>query len=582
MTIRRTLLLLVCQLCSVCIYGQSTTTNFDFKKAEKALESVMNQHIEDKETREQCATIASYVGIHQFSEHRYNAAVRSFEYAINNIGKDNDLMQIMNHVFLVHSLCLTNNRKALTVLQNLTPMLQEMQANTVRGNFPYEYADGMRTAMNSLLLPLTSLVSKTFSDKQTREYCFNLMLFLKQFSFYQLTNRQTSDIKYNLFINYKDAICHQLRPGEIAIEFVPFMDIVGNKVNGISYAAYILSHTGSLDFVEVCRKDEVEMLYNQNESSWMLYSDNATGLRSIIWKKLESYVVNKKKIYVSPCGILNRVNFILFNSKVYELTTTPELIKTYRNSYNKKALLIGDVDYNNSIANTQRGDRDWGLLRGTKKEIESIDKSLSSSYSIRKLTNNSVTEQNVRDLCNQTPDILHFATHAICYTDSTYRRQLSFFNFPYTFNPIKPELTYSGLILSGGNKGFRRINNVPIDNDGIFLAEEITKLNLNGTTLVVLSACDSGNGIFDDIEGTLGLVTAFKIAGAKTVIASLSKVDDDAASEMMSEFYNRMAGKESMHNAFVNTINYMKKRYPHTPKKWAAFKIIDCYDINER
>ena len=206
MTIRRTLLLLVCQLCSVCIYGQSTTTNFDFKKAEKALESVMNQHIEDKETREQCATIASYVGIHQFSEHSYNAAVRSFEYAINNIGKDNDLMQIMNHVFLVHSLCLTNNRKALTVLQNLTPMLQEMQANTVRGNFPYEYADGMRTAMNSLLLPLTSLVSKTFTDKQTREYCFNLMLFLKQFSFYQLTNRQTSDIKYNLFINYKDSL----------------------------------------------------------------------------------------------------------------------------------------------------------------------------------------------------------------------------------------------------------------------------------------------------------------------------------------------------------------------------------------
>ena len=93
---------------------------------------------------------------------------------------------------------------------------------------------------------------------------------------------------------------------------------------------------------------------------------------------------------------------------------------------------------------------------------------------------------------------------------------------------------------------------MPIDNDGILLAEEITKLNLNGTDLVVLSACDSGNGIFDDIEGTLGLITAFKIAGAKTVIASL------------------------------NTINYMKKRYPHTPKKWAAFKIIDCYDINER
>ena len=578
MTIKGFFLSFTCLLFSVCTYGQSTTADSDFKKAEKTLESIMDQHIEDKETREQCATIASYVGIYQFIEHRFADAIKSFEFAIRNTETDNDLMLILNHVFLVHSLCLTNDRKALTVLKNLTPMLQKAQENTIRGNFPYEYADGMRTIMNNLLLPLTSLVSKTFQDEQTLGYCFNLMLFLKQFSFYQLTNRQTSDIKYNLFIDYKDAICKKLNKGEVAIEFVPYMIIDGIKEKGISYAAYILTHTGSLQFIEVCRKDDVESLYNQNESPWLLYADNAQKLRSMIWKKLETFTANKKRIYISPCGILNRINFLLFNPNVYELTTIPELIKSYRNPSNANAVLIGDVDYNKSIANLNRGDRDWGVLRGTKIEIESIDRSLSPSYSTKKLTKSSVTEQNVREYCNQTPNILHFATHAICYTDSTYRSQFSFFNFPFTFSPVKPELTYSGLILSGGNQGFRRIGNMPIDNDGILLAEEITKLNLNGTTLVVLSACDSGNGIFDDIEGTLGLVTAFKIAGAKTVIASLSKVDDDAASEMMSEFYNRMAGKESMHNAFVNAINHMKKMYPHTPKKWAAFKIIDCYD----
>ena len=47
MTIRRTLLLLVCQLCSVCIYGQSTTTNFDFKKSKKELEIKKNNENED-------------------------------------------------------------------------------------------------------------------------------------------------------------------------------------------------------------------------------------------------------------------------------------------------------------------------------------------------------------------------------------------------------------------------------------------------------------------------------------------------------------------------------------------------------
>ena len=581
MTIKGIFLSLTCLLFSVSTYGQSTTTDFDFKKAEKALESIMDQHIEDKETREQCATISSYVGVYQFTEYRFADAIKSFEFAIRNTETDNDLMLILNHVFLVHSLCLTNDRKALTVLKNLTPMLQKAQENTIRGNFPYEYADGMRTVMNNLLLPLTSLVSKTFPDEQALGYCFNLMLFLKQFSFYQLTNRQTSDIKYNLFIDYKDAICKKLKKGEVAIEFVPYMIIDGIKEKGISYAAYILTHTGSLQFIEVCRKDDLERLYNQNESPWLLYVDNAKKLRSIIWKKLETYTANKKRIYISPCGILNRINFLLFNPNVYELTTIPELIKSYRNPSNANAVLIGDVDYNNSIANLNRGDRDWGVLRGTKIEIESIDRSLSPSYSTKKLTKSTVTEQNVREYCNQAPNILHFATHAICYTDSTYRSQFPFFNFPFTFSPVKPELTYSGLILSGGNQGFRRIGNMPIDNDGILLAEEISKLNLNGTALVVLSACDSGNGIFDDIEGTLGLVKAFKIAGAKTIIASLSKVDDDAASEMMSEFYSRIAKKESMHVAFKNTINIMKKKYPNMPKKWATFKIIDCYDITQ-
>ena len=580
MTIKGFFLSLICLLFSVCTYGQSATTDFDFKKAEKALESIMDQYIEDKETREQCATIASYVGVYQFTGNRFADAIKSFEFAIRNTETDNDLMLILNHVFLVHSLCLTNDRKALTVLKNLTPMLQKVQENTIRGNFPYEYADGMRTVMNNLLLPLTSLVSKTFPDEQTLGYCFNLMSFLKQFSFYQLTNRQTSDIKYNLFIDYKDAICKKLKKGEVAIEFVPYMVIDGIKEKGISYAAYILTHTGSLQFIEVCRKDDVERLYNQNESPWLLYADNAQKLRSIIWKKLGTFTANKKKIYISPCGILNRINFLLFNPNVYELSTIPELIKSYSNPSNANAVLIGDVDYNNSIANLNRGDRDWGVLRGTKIEIESIDRSLSSSYSTKKLTKSAVTEQNVREYCNQTPNILHFATHAICYTDSTYRSQFPFFNFPFTFSPVKPELTYSGLILSGGNQGFRRIGNMPIDNDGILLAEEISKLNLNGTALVVLSACDSGNGIFDDIEGTLGLVKAFKIAGAKTIIASLSKVDDDAASEMMSEFYNRMARKEGIHSAFVNAINYMKKKYPNIPKNWATFKMLDCCDAN--
>ena len=595
----RHIFLSLCMFCSFCVDGQTLDKGIDFKKAEEALETVMDMQIEDEETKRQCGTIAGIVGVHQFVEHRYDAAVKSLDYAIKNTGKEDEIRQIMNHVFLVHSLCMTNNRRALEDLQALTPLLQDLQANTMRGDFPAEYADGMRMGMNTLLFPLTSLVAKTFPDKEALEYCFNLMLYLKQFSFYQLTNRQKSDIKHHLFVDYRDAISRKLGSDEIVVEFVPYMHIEGSKNQGVSYAAYILEPTGELHLIEVCRKDEAEQLFNDNEQTWLLYADHDDRLRSVVWNRLKSFVRHKKKIFVSPCGILNRVNFMLFDPKVYELTNSAELIKTYTSPRHSNALLIGDVDYDSSIANLNRGDRDWGMLRGTRLEIENIGKSLSPSYTITKLTQDVVTEQHVRDCCNKAPAILHLATHAICYTDSIDRSRFPFFQFPFSFAPIKTELTYTGLVLSGGNQGFMRKGNVAVDNDGILLAEEISKLNLVGTSLVVLAACDSGNGVFDDIEGTLGLVKAFKIAGAKTIVASLSKVDDDAASEMMSAFYRRMAsnrealardlraapehqrsarGKENLHSAFVNTVMDMKRKYPHTPKNWAAFKLIDCID----
>lgn len=574
----RQIFLSLCLCCSVCADGQNVGKGFDFKKAEEALETVMDMPIEDEETRSQCATIASLVGVHQFVEHRYDAAIKSLDYAIKNTRKEDDVRQIMNHTFLVHALCMTNNRRALHVLKALTPLLQDMQANTMRGDFPVEYADGMRTVMNTLLLPLTSLVAKTFPDKEVLEYCFNLMMYLKQFAFYQLTNRQTSDIKNRLLVNYRDSISRKLSPDEVAVEFVPYMNIEGNKNQGINYAVYVLEQTGRLHFVEVCRKDDVERLYHHNEQTWLMYAGHAEGLRSVVWKKLEPLVRHKKRIFVSPCGILNRVNFLLFNPMVYELTTSAELIKTYTHPRHLNALLVGDVDYDKSIENVNRGDRDWGTLRGTKHEIESIDNSLSPFYRITKLTKDVATEQHVRECCNNAPAILHLATHAICYTDSIDRGRFPFFNFPFSFAPIKAELTYTGLVLSGGNQGFRRSGDRPIEKDGILLAEEISKFNLEGTSLVVLSACDSGNGVFDDIDGTLGLVKAFKIAGAKTIIASLSKVDDDAASELMSALYHRIARKENLHSAFVKTVLDMKKKYPQSPKKWASFKLIDCTD----
>ncbi len=557
-------------------YGQNQNSGFDFKQAEQVVERAMRQRINDAETQERVCTIASYVGVYQFNSRRYTAAIRTLEYAISHSRKNNEVIQIQNHVFLTHALCLTRNRSALSRLQNLVLIFQDFQKNTVRGNFPVEYADAMRGAMNELLLPLTSLVSRTFPDNETLHYCFNLMLYLKQFSFYQLGNKTEAEIKHSLYLDYRKLLSAKLRKEDVAIEFVPCMDITGTHVNGTYYVAYILDHKGNLRFVEVCNKKDVEALYQYNETSWNLYGRQSSQLSTMVWKKLTPFLTGKKRIFLSPCGILNRVNFLLFDTRVHELSSTCELTKTYKRNPHSNAVLIGDIDYDNSIKSILRGDRDWGMLSGTKLEVESISKTLSNRYTVTTLTKNNGSEQTVRRLCDLTPQILHFATHAICFTDSLYRSQFGYFNFPYNYYPERQELTYTGLVLSGGNLGFKRTGNRPLNNDGILLSEEISKLSLDGTSLVVLSACNSANGIFDDIEGTFGLVKAFKLAGVKTIIASLSKVDDNATSEFMSYFYRRLSEGESMHTAFVNTVIRMRNKYPNQPKFWAMFKIIDC------
>lgn len=572
-------LITIMLLLSVCVRAQTDSPDFDFEKAEAVLEDVMLQGVSDEEVLAQSGVIASMVGVKQFIDGQYEDAIRSLDFAIQHPQLSNSTMQVMNHVFLVHALCIMGNRRALSVLGNVVPLLQDLQENTLRGDFPVGYADDVRNVMNNLLLPLTSFVSKTFTDQEALSQCFNLMLYLKQFAFYQLANRGESDFKHTLNVDYRVMIAKRLQRDEVAVEMVPCMDIKHRKVLGTRFVAYLIDSSGRLTFVDICEKSEVEDLYADNDSTWMLYMTGDLRLRSLAWQRLEPYVEMSRKIYLAPCGILNRVNYDLFDPRIRELTSLSELYKDYSfDTASAQALLIGDVDYDQVLMSKSRGDRDWGRLRATKKEIESAANSLSTSFEVTKLTGSAVTEEAVRSACKASPAILHFATHAICYTDSVARSQYDYFQFPWTFSPLKPELTYTGLVLSGGNKGFRRQGGMNMDNDGILLSEEIARLRLEGTSLVVLSACDSGNGVFDDIEGTLGLVKAFKLAGVQAIIASLSKVDDDAASEFMGVFYDRLNAVDNTHEAFVQTQQYMKSHYPLQPKFWAAFKLIDCQE----
>jgi CHAT domain-containing protein len=278
-------------------------------------------------------------------------------------------------------------------------------------------------------------------------------------------------------------------------------------------------------------------------------------IRKLVWQKLSPHLRGAKTILIVGEGSLARVPWnaipgdqagrlliddyaiatALFGQHLVELVQRPP-------ATGSQLLAVGGVDYGSTL-----GPQQWKPLPQTAVEAATIASMFNQPTNTTLLRGTQPTEEKLRHLLPKSRYV-HLATHGF-FADSKLPTPLqlagargglnlaNLLSYDDGFQPaIRNPLALTGFVLAGANA----VDDAAGQADGIFTGEEIDGLDLTGADLVVLSACDTGLGQTAASEGVLGLQRSFHLQGARTVVASLWKVDDDATRALMIEFYRNL------------------------------------------
>ena len=181
-------------------------------------------------------------------------------------------------------------------------------------------------------------------------------------------------------------------------------------------------------------------------------------------------------------------------------------------------------------------------MEGTQREgDELITKFVSWGWTPTDFTAKEATKEALLKI--HSPYILHLATHGFFAKEDPSATQTdALLNENVTRSKFfKNPMHRSGLALAGAQttiEAWQRDEVPPVENDGILTAEDVSTLDLQGTWLVTLSACDTGSGEARAGEGVMGLRRGFIQAAAQNLLMTLWPISDEVTVQIMSDFYD--------------------------------------------
>ena len=419
-----------------------------------------------------------------------------------------------------------------------------------------------------------------------------------------------------------DEVAESLGSGAALVDFLMYEDGGENKV----LAAVMVNTESSTryELVEFSDRAEIESAvldYREIIQDDLADEDELFELgqiaHEVIWTPITGSIEGMEYVYLVPDGVLNILPFnalineeeqyLIETTDLHILTSGRDLLPNEFDLASGDYVILAGPDYDadqivaagelaaaegRRSAAMQLGIRGAGSglrglnfapLPGAEEEGRIITDRVRANDGDSDVYFGEAAQENVLANIEETPEILHMATHGFFLeADDNLRKRLLKMQRSSEVQVPPPgdnPLLRSGLAFAGINRNASLLGDIDTDNDGVLTALEVLGLDLSGTRLVVLSACETGLGEIHEGEGVYGLRRSFQEAGVAEVISSLWEVSDAGTQALMTDLYERILqgtpAREALREVQIAMIDSPEWGYPYV---WSAFMIVGSYE----
>ena len=391
---------------------------------------------------------------------------------------------------------------------------------------------------------------------------------------------QEKAASYFAFLDYAfENVRESLHEGQVLIDC---FDYETDNGKDRQYVAFIMrSDSDAPTMVRLCKVSELSAVLERSRTGSDYYQAfnpqlaYCREMEQLIWTPVKTAAGLHKEddIFFVPSGALSKLpveslslagegNVLLTDYyRRFTRLSHARSISSLDDSKMDSIVLYGGLDYGSPEY--------WAPLNGMRREVVTIaDRMMRANKRVCVFMQEEGTANSFLALSGKSPDIIHIATHSFSETKESAAKVQALRR--------ADAMSRSGLVFSRGNKGW--LQGTPDEHEGILTAADIAKMQLD-TKMVVLSACETGNGAvsngFMASDGIYGLQRGFKKAGVHSMVISVWTLGDEEGNAFMQLFYTMLIAGMTRRKAFYEAKRRVREMNQDYPEAWAGLIMVD-------